>query len=182
MQYQPATLYHIYNQGNNKQKVFFKHENYLFFLQKIRKHLLDHTDLLCYCLMPNHFHLLVFTKPDLVSEQYALSKGINIMLRSYTRAINVQENRSGSLFRPNTKAKDGIIDEFITSEGKHKDVFFGQNNYAWDCFHYIHNNPVKGGLVGKAEEWPYSSASDYAGVRNGTLCNQTLAKEVIYGF
>jgi putative transposase len=182
MLYQPSTMYHIYNQGNNQEKVFFNHANYLFFLQKIRSHLLQHSDVLCYRLMPNHFHLLVFTKPALVPEAYALSKGLNVLLRSYTRAINVQEKRSGSLFRPNTKAKDGIVEGFITVDGKHKDLFFGQNDYAWTCFHYIHDNPVKAGLVDKAEDWPYSSASDYAGIRNGSLCNQGLAKKVVFGF
>ncbi len=181
MRYQPSTMYHIYNQGNNRQQVFFNSDNYLLFLRKIRLHLLEHADILCYCLKPNHFHLLVFTKPDLAPEKYALSKGLNILLRSYTRAVNVQESRSGSLFRPNTKVKDGIIEGFITVDGKHKDLFFGQNDYAWTCFHYIHENPVKAGLVAKSVDWPYSSASDYAGLRNGTLCNRGLGKELIFG-
>ena len=181
MLYQPSTMYHIYNQGNNRQQVFFNSDNYLFFLRKIRSHLLEYTDILCYCLMPNHFHLLIFTKPDLIPEQYVLSKGLNVMLRSYTRAVNVQEKRSGSLFRQNTKVKDGIIEGFITVDGKYKDLFFGQNDYAWTCFHYIHENPVKAGLVAKATDWPYSSAADYAGLRNGTLCNKNLGKEVIFG-
>ncbi|MBK7939218.1 MAG: hypothetical protein IPJ82_20030 [Lewinellaceae bacterium] len=55
MLYQPSTMYHIYNQGNNRQQVFFNLDNYLFFLRKIRSHLLECTDILCYCLMPNHF-------------------------------------------------------------------------------------------------------------------------------
>jgi putative transposase len=129
--------------------------------------------------MPNHFHLLVFTKADLAAEEYALSKGLCVLLRSYTCAINVQENRSGSLFRAHTKAKDGIIDGFITENGQHKKCFLGNNDYTQMCFHYIHQNPVKAGLVSKAEDWPYSSASDYAGLRNGTLCNKDLLDRLL---
>jgi len=52
-------IYHLYNRGNNSQKVFFARENYLFFLEKLRKHILPHADLLAWCLMPNHFHLMI---------------------------------------------------------------------------------------------------------------------------
>ena len=52
-------LYHIYNQGNNRQRIFLERANYLFFLEKIRNHVLPYADLLAWCLMPNHFHLMV---------------------------------------------------------------------------------------------------------------------------
>lgn len=62
MQFHPNAIYHIYNQGNNRQQIFFKPENYLFFLKKMREYLLPHGDLLCYCLMPNHFHWLMYVR------------------------------------------------------------------------------------------------------------------------
>ena len=62
MIFETEHLYHIYNQGNNKQKIFFSRENYLYFLQKINKHIRPHVDVLAWCLMPNHFHLLVYVK------------------------------------------------------------------------------------------------------------------------
>lgn len=99
----PNSFYHIYNRGNNKQKVYFNDNNYIFFLKKIRKHLSPHIDLLAYCLMPNHFHILAYTKKEF--EQTGFSKDLRIMLSSYTRAINKQENRVGSLFQQNTKIK-----------------------------------------------------------------------------
>lgn len=55
MHFEPNAIYHIYNQGNNRQQVFFREENYLYCLRKMRKYLLPYGDLLCYCLMPNHF-------------------------------------------------------------------------------------------------------------------------------
>lgn len=52
-------VYHIYNRGINRKKIFFEDRNYDFFLQRFRRYVLGHIGLLTYCLMPNHFHLLV---------------------------------------------------------------------------------------------------------------------------
>lgn len=184
MVFEKNLIYHIFNQGNNRQQVFYKQENYLFFLKKMREFMLPHLDFLCYCLMPNHFHFLVYLNEIEVAlpngKLRNLNDSIAIMLRSYTRAINIQENRSGSLFREGTKAKNGIVDGLITLHGKNSDLFFRpDNDYACFCFNYIHNNPPEAGLVRKPEDWPFSSASDYAGLRQGTLCNQNLAKKLL---
>ncbi|MBK7938941.1 MAG: hypothetical protein IPJ82_18530 [Lewinellaceae bacterium] len=119
------------------------------------------------------------TPPQLRS----LTESIAIMLRSYTRAINIQEQRSGSLFRPHTKFKTGWIDEFITVDkyrkGPNDFRAFPDNNYGWECFRYIHENPIKAGLCLLAEDWEFSSARDFADLRAGTLCNQSLAKTLL---
>jgi putative transposase len=60
MQFAANHIYHIYNRGNNSQPIFFSIENYLFFLKKVRTHLLQHVDILAWCLMPNHFHFMVY--------------------------------------------------------------------------------------------------------------------------
>ncbi len=77
-------LYHIYNQGNNRQKIFFRQENYLFFLKKIKIHILPHADILAWCLMPNHFHLMVYvhTFESSVNEQSELNLNDNEMANS----------------------------------------------------------------------------------------------------
>jgi putative transposase len=62
MDFKPNAIYHIYNQGNNRQQIFFSEENYLFFIKKMRTYLLPYGDLLCYCLMPNHFHWLFYVR------------------------------------------------------------------------------------------------------------------------
>ena len=66
MKFEAEQIYHLYNRGNNSQKIFFDHENYIFFLQKIRTHLTPVADILAYCLMPNHFHLHFYVpgKPE----------------------------------------------------------------------------------------------------------------------
>jgi putative transposase len=191
MYFEENLTYHIFNQGNNRQTVFFQQRNYLFFISKMREYLLPHANILCYCLMPNHFHILLNVhtidianpvrdlKYNGESKIRSLNDSISILLRSYTRAINIQENRTGSLFRSRTKAKNGIIDELVTAYGEYKDLLFsGELGHVAQCFQYIHNNPVKAGLVNRAEEWQYSSALDYAELRNGTLCNKMLAKQM----
>jgi putative transposase len=55
MTIEPHQLYHVYNRGNNKQKIFFEKENALDFLRRIRKYLSPNCEILAYCLMPNHF-------------------------------------------------------------------------------------------------------------------------------
>lgn len=102
-------IYHLYNQGNNHGKIFFRKENYHYFLKKIKQHICPFADLLAWCLMPNHFHLIIALPAEKSermtgSHQLTLNNSIAVMLRSYTRAINIQEKRSGSLFRERTKA------------------------------------------------------------------------------
>ena len=108
---------------------------------------------------------------------------IAILLRSYARAINKQQDRSGALFREDTKAKTGWIDEFITVDryrnGSNDFRAFPDDEYGWYCFNYIHENPVKARLEADAADWAYSSARDFAGLRSGSLCNQALARQLL---
>jgi len=53
-------IYHVYNQGNNQQKIFFNYDNKKLFLDKIRKHILPYADVLAWCLMSNHFHIMIY--------------------------------------------------------------------------------------------------------------------------
>jgi len=166
MKLYPNNLNHIYNRGNNKQKIFYTKKNYLFFLQKVKTELKPYSDIICYCLMPNHFHFLISTYNNFDPLQF--SNGFKTLLSSYTKAINLQEKRSGSLFQQNSKAK------CLTTLTNHK-----TNNYGIVCFNYIHQNPVKAGLVDKLEDWEYSSFRDYAGIRSGTMCNKDTAYELL---
>ena len=176
MNYSPNEVYHIYNRGNNKQQIFFNDENYLFFLRKVNKQLLPYCDILCWCLMPNHFHLIIHAneascKPRSAFEFKSiqeLSYRIGILLSTYSQAINKQNKTSGSLFQQKTKAK-------ILSKNYHQHC---ANSYLINCMHYCHQNAWKAGIVNKIEEWPYSSFPDYCGFRNGQLCNKSLLLEL----
>ena len=174
----PNHLFHIYNRGNQGRTIFFEREHYLYFLRKIRQYIRPYCSILAYCLMPNHFHLLIYSRENTVAPALALRReevaskieisnfahGIKTLLSSYTKAINKQRNLTGSLFAQNTKARQ------VSSERT-------QEDYALSCFHYIHQNPYAAGLVTDLADWEFSCFNDYAGLRNGTLCDMDLAKE-----
>src|SRR5512147_617365 len=58
----PELHYHIYNRGNNRERIFFEPDNYLFFLKKIKEYLVPVADVLVYCLMPTHYHVVARVK------------------------------------------------------------------------------------------------------------------------
>jgi len=167
---EPNKTYHFFNQGNNRERIFYKKENYPYFLQKVVIGLRPYGDILAYCLMPNHFHFLLFLNQEatIVEKVGALeipkvSLAIKNIQSGYARAINKQQNRSGSLFRQRAKLKP---------------VEDGDGNYPLTAFHYIHQNPVKAGLVKKMEDWSHSSFNEYWKGAEG-VCNQSLAREII---
>lgn len=59
---EPEQVYHIFNRGIDKQAIFFSDEHYRFFLQRYGKYLNDYVETFAYCLLPNHFHLMVRVK------------------------------------------------------------------------------------------------------------------------
>ena len=206
MDFTKGELYHVYNRGNNRDKVFYSHRNYLFFLEKINAYVLPYADILAWCLMPNHFHLMVYinkvelmssnvlnqadvSDPLTSSERVAvrtrtLNQSIGIMLRSYTNAIHKQEGRTGALFQEETKAI--MLSDDISYIPSYFPSAFGtiitayqddDMSYAERCFHYIHQNPVSSHMVKTAEDWEFSSYRDYAGLRNGKLINKERGLE-----
>jgi len=199
MQLEKGHIYHIYNQGNNHRKIFFNRENYLFFLEKIKTYITPYADIIAWCLMPNHFHLMVFvqevectvSESDTMTWSHRITKkrtfnnSIAIMLRSYTRAINKQQKNSGSLFKAHTKAEcinchKGITLSFINKNAVTKINFqHPEKQYPQVCFNYIHQNPVKAGFVQKEIDWEFSSAIDYASLRNGKLINKEVATNYV---
>lgn len=168
MKFYQENIYHIYNRGNNSQKIFFEEENYLYFLKKMRKHLYSHCEIMAWCLMPNHFHWMVKIKRNNETELVTdLNKEIGTLLRSYTRAINNKYEKTGSLFQPKTKA--------INLNPSETD----DDNYPLICFLHIHQNPLRAGLVSQMANWEFSSFRDYARKRQGTLCNKRLTLELL---
>ena len=203
MNFEKGYIYHIYNQGNNRRRIFFKRDNYLFFLKKIKTFVCPYTDILAWCLMPNHFHLMVLVNEIRIGvspnqptvgvaqsdtdgrpaglKQRTINESIGIMLRSYTQAINKQNKTTGKLIREKTKAEcvncpEGLSPSFYIEDGSTLiNITNPEQEYPQICFTYIHQNPVKAGLVKNACDWEFSSASDYAGTRNGKLVNKGLA-------
>ena len=176
MHFTPENVYHIYNRGNNKQPIFFDDRNYRFFLNKINKQLSPISELLCWCLMPNHFHLMVYATEKSCAEQSSFggkpmqefAYQLGVLLSSYSQAINKQNGTTGSLFQQKTKAK------LVSGRGAQSDLNGKNNSYLTTCMHYIHQNPWKAGLVKKPEDWMYSSFNQYIGSGPFVNCNSDL--------
>jgi putative transposase len=153
-----------------------------------------YADVLAWCLMPNHFHLMVLvreleiTHPMTLSHRMStqtLNQSIAVLLRSYTRAINKEQDLSGSLFRQKTKSEclncpDAITPSFFSESGSTKiNIQNPEKQYPQICFDYIHQNPVKAAIVENETDWEFSSAKDFAGSRKGTLVNKKIAEMFI---
>ena len=140
-------------------------------LQHHRSLIYPMCEILAYCLMPNHFHFLVETTAKSCEEvkvgslkTTSLANGFRSLLSGYTKGYNIENDRSGSLFRQRTKYK--LLEK---QEG----------SYPFICFNYIHQNPFKATLVQQIDEWVFSSFRDYVRLRNGTLCNKERAVELL---
>jgi putative transposase len=162
MRFVENTFYHVFNRGNNKQKIFFKEEHYLYFLRKIKKHIKPHCEIMAYCLMPNHFHLLISTKSD--EESIKVSAGLRIALSSYTRGINKELNRTGSLFQQNTKRK-----RINTNDN---------GKYLKTVFDYIHLNPVGSTSSKDPGAWSFSSFKEYYKSDSNTISTPIICNNV----
>src|SRR6056297_77819 len=182
MKLYPGRIYHIYNRGNNHQKIFFERKNYFYFIQKMETHLHKHTDILAWCLMPNHFHWMIKVHDDYASDHYLsssknesdtvyrvppLSRSISTLLSSYTKGVNKMYDRNGSLFQQKTKAID--LNSIDSSD----------EYYPIICFNYIHQNPLKARLVNRIEDYEFSSFRDYNDKNSDSICNLNLSRYLL---
>lgn len=155
-------FYHIYNRGINGENIFKSDRNYLFFLNKISEFLLPVCDVYAYCLMPNHFHLLVKIKSDfelgslvkvqnldkaikaaktgLHSSQNIFSKQFSRVFNSYSQAFNKENKRHGALIESPFKRK------LITSD-----------KYLINAMIYIHLNPQNHFTMCEHSKYNFSS-------------------------
>jgi len=175
MKLEKDNIFHIYNQGNNRRRIFFEKAHYNLFISKIKDYIVPYTDVLAWCLMPNHFHILVYTKEEKitlnsVTKERTINSSIGIMLRSYTTTINRKMGWSGSLFREETKAKIIDINQTINTN-------FYDAAQLQECYNYILLNPVKAGIVNNPANWEFSSFKDTLGIIKPRLINIEKIKE-----
>jgi putative transposase len=176
MNFQPGHIYHIYNQGNNKQMLFHDGDDYTCFQKLTQATLHKAAGIIAYCFMPNHFHFLVMTdarcnepirQGNLLIDP--VTNSIRKLLSSYARIHNTKYDQSGSVFRQKTKARQLSTDQ---------NMAVGNTDAYLNCFNYIHQNPLKAGLVTRVEDWEYSSFNDYAGLREVSFVAKKLAAEI----
>lgn len=153
------TYYHIYNRGTNGENVFVEERNYAHFLKLYQKHIEPICDLFAYCMLRNHFHMMVRVKskediqqsagasetPGVSKEEEPLgpdyaSRQFSNFFNAYAKAVNKAYGRTGSLFQH----PFGRVP--ITSERQ-----------FWNVIAYIHQNPQKHKFVDDFRDWRYSS-------------------------
>ncbi|MDP5101995.1 MAG: transposase [Nonlabens sp.] len=135
--------YHIYNQGNSKESLFKEAGNYPYFLSKVEKYFTPFFDLYAYCLLNNHFHIVLKMKDDVDNHKATLA--ISNCFNAYAKAINKKYDRTGSLFRDRFRRK--IIDN---------------DEYLRTVIAYVSANGVHHGFKETIIEWPWSSFHDIA--------------------
>lgn len=136
-----GALYHVTSRGNAQADIYLDDEdrkNYLDVLQDVceRFNWVIHA----YCLMSNHYHLLIET-PD-----SNLSKGMRQLNGVYTQRFNRKHNRVGHVF-----------------QGRYKAILVQKESYLLELARYIVLNPVRAQMVRSAKDWPWSSYRATAG-------------------
>lgn len=130
-----GAFYHVLNRGLERRAIFREEKDYQHFLSRLleayRKYgMVCHT----FCLMPNHYHLLVETP------QGNLSLAMRHVDGFYTQHFNRRHRRVGPLF-----------------QGRYKAVLIEKESYALELSRYIHLNPVKASLAQDPQDYPHSS-------------------------
>lgn len=147
--FEADNYYHIVNHAVGSENLFRTPENYRYFLNRYAHHTNTVFETFAYCLMPNHFHLLVKIQPveELSKDpkfkgnvhKYVMQKLSNL-LNGYAKAYNIRFSRKGALFVDYTN-------RFLVDS----------DSYFTAAVNYIHQNPVNHGFVAELSEWSYSS-------------------------
>ncbi len=139
----PNAFYHITSRGNARNKIFLSdqdRENFLYILGAVVKRF----NWLChaYCLMDNHYHLMIET-PDA-----NLSRGMRQLNGVYTQKYNWRHSKTGHIF-----------------QGRYKSILVEKENYLLELCRYVVLNPVRANIVQKPVEWKWSSYEATAGLK-----------------
>ncbi|MGD8856335.1 MAG: transposase [Chloroflexota bacterium] len=155
--YTAGHYYHFYNRGAHRLPIFREADNYLFILGRIKRYLRQlELTIIAYCLMPNHYHLLVRQEG-----QHAAGLLPQRVFNSYSKAYNKRYGHSGTLF-----------------EGHYEVVETASEAHLRHLCRYIHANPVKDGLVTELAAWPYSNYLEWVAKRKGTLVDRDFVAEL----
>jgi putative transposase len=154
--YYQGAVYHIYNRGVGRQDIFVAEDDYRFYLRRLKEYLAKYeVALLAFSLLPNHIHLVPRQNLDI-----PISKFIQSLHTSYVAVFNKRYARVGPLFQDRFKCKNVETDRDLEA-----------------LVAYVHLNPLLAGLVGKAEDWPWSSYSAYLGEEDNSPCElETVLK------
>lgn len=132
----PDCPHHVIQRGNRRQKVFFCDTDRVLYLQLLKQQgKRCGISFLCYCLMENHVHMVAVPKFS-----WSLTRGLGEAHRKYTSSVNIRENWKGHLWQG----------RFISYPLEEKHFYY--------TVRYIEQNPVRAGIVQRAEDYSWSSA------------------------
>jgi putative transposase len=135
----PDAWYHVMNRGRRGENIFSGKRDYNVFVDLLKELVETYrVNIAAYCLMPNHYHLLLKTP------QANLSRSMRHLDGVYTQRFNKAHECDGQLFR-----------------GRFKSILVDGDSYLLELLRYIHKNPLEGGLVDKLEEYTFSSHKGY---------------------
>jgi REP element-mobilizing transposase RayT len=138
-----GAYYHVTARGNEKKDIFKSRRDREQFLSYLESSVTRYGAVIhAYCLMTNHYHLLVETPH---ANLPVIMRHIN---GAYTNYYNTKRKRAGHLF-----------------QGRYRAILIEADEYLLELSRYIHLNPVRAGVTAKPEEHPWSSYSDYIGAR-----------------
>ncbi|MGM0587822.1 MAG: transposase [Bacteroidota bacterium] len=170
------SYYHLFNRGNNRRMIFRDKDDYQRFLESMAYYLFPVFEIISYCLMPNHFHLIVRVRSeeeqrDLFDEwksndnswkPYGLQfetfkyldpgRQFSHLKNSYTQYFNAKYDKSGSLL-----------------ESKFQRKTITKSSYLNHAICYVHCNPVRHNMISSAWDYPYSSLIRYVGKKSSIL-------------
>ena len=153
----PGLPHHIIQRGNRRQSVFIRDNDYSQYLNLLGTYSQRfRVDVLSYCLMPNHIHLIVVPR-----ENGNLAQAIGETHRNYTRFVNYRENWKGYLWQ-------GRFSSYILDD-----------NYLLAATRYILLNPVRAGIVSNPWEYEWSGARYHMRMNNSYLIKDNLLQEII---
>ncbi len=135
---QSGNYYHIFNRGNNYENVFYIHDDYIYFLHRLKYHMSISCETFAYALLPNHYHLLIRVKEDVDDALFSMQ--LKQLIQEYTFRINDRERRNGNLFLKPFRRLQITSDEYFT-----RLVF------------YIHANPNKHKICSDFKNYKYNS-------------------------
>lgn len=138
--FQKDGYYHVYNRGNRKQNIFLGKRDYRRFLERVEEYKEKFgIEIVCYCLMSNHFHFLLKQTTDTPISAFMLRLGT-----SYAKYFNIKYGEVGSLFQDRFKAKYIETDEYLLHLSRYihrnpKEILFltpgvELENYPWSSY------------------------------------------------
>lgn len=137
-------IYHVINRGNNRQVIFHKEADYACFVSLLQESLKRYAvEIFSYCLMPNHFHMVV--RP---SHGKFLSQWMQWLMTSHVRRYHREYGGSGHIW-----------------QGRFKSFVIQEDGHLLMVLRYIERNPVRANLARSARDWPWSSHHEASAVQ-----------------